>query len=83
MSKEKMVRIFIERTPGDSDPNMVVGVNGKLWLLPKGRESEVPESVAYEYNRSLKAQRYSAEHAMRIIDENRLKEQQSEASAAK
>ena len=80
MAKEKMVKVFVDRIPGDSDPNMVIGVNGKLWLLPKGRESEVPESVAYEYERSLRAHRYSAEHASRMIDANREKEEASKAA---
>ena len=81
MANIKMVDLFVDRLPGDTDPNVVIGVNGKLWLLPKGKTSEVPESVAYEYERSLRAKRYSVEHAVRMIETNREKEKQSEQEA--
>ena len=81
MSKEKNVKIFVDRIPGDTDENVVVAINGKTWLLPKGKSSEVPESVAYEYERSLRARRYSVEHVTRIIENNREKEKESEEAA--
>lgn len=81
MSKEKTVKLFVDRIPGDTDENVVVAINGKTWLLPKGKTSDVPESVAYEYERSLRAKRYSVEHAVRMIETNREKEKQSEQEA--
>lgn len=82
MAKEKnMVDVFVPRETGDTDPNLVIGINGKLWLLPKGKTSTVPDFVAYEYKRSLGAARFSQEHAERMIDENRDKEKLSEQAA--
>lgn len=80
---EKKVDLFIPRTPGDGDPNALVSVNGKNYLLPKGKTSKVPESVAYEFRRSQRAQNYSEEHIERLIAENAEKQAQSIAEAKK
>lgn len=52
----KREKIFIPR-PAHSkdDPNLVVGFNGKMYVLPKGKESEVPAEVAAEIRRSWRA----------------------------
>ena len=52
---EKRVKIFIERGSAHDEPNLLVSVNGVNYLLPRGEESEVPESVAYEIKRARKA----------------------------
>ena len=55
-TKPKREKIFIPR-PAHSkgDPNLVVGFNGKMYVLPKGKESEVPAEVAAEIRRSWRA----------------------------
>ena len=57
------VKIFIPRTPGNTDPNFVIVLNGKNYILPKGQESIVPKAVAAEYERSKRAQ-YKMDNAM-------------------
>ena len=55
-TKPKREKIYIPR-PAHSkdDPNLVVGFNGKMYILPKGKESEVPVEVAEEIRRSWRA----------------------------
>lgn len=52
----EMVDVFIERDPSDENPNLVIGINGKNWVMPRGETSSVPRYVADEYKRSREAQ---------------------------
>lgn len=58
---EKLVELRIPRGRSNEEPCLMIGVNGKNWLLPKGETSKVPEYVAEEYHRSMAAvDEYSA-----------------------
>ena len=57
------VEIFVPRTPGNTDPNLVIVINGKNYILPKGQKSLVPKAVAEEYERSKNAQ-YKMDNAV-------------------
>lgn len=48
--------IFVPRGYANDEPNLVIGVNGKLYVLPRGKTSKVPKAVAEEFKRSQKAQ---------------------------
>ena len=50
------VEVYIPRGADREDPNFFVAVNGVNYLLPKGRESQVPVEVARELERSQRAQ---------------------------
>ena len=52
---EKRVEIFIPRQSDREDPNLFVGINGVNYLLPRGKKSMVPQSVAAEIERSGRA----------------------------
>jgi len=52
---EKRVEIFIPRQSDREDPNLFVGINGVNYLLPRGKKSMVPLSVAAEIERSGRA----------------------------
>mgnify|MGYP004504824965 FL=1 len=67
--KDERVEVFIPRGERNSDPMLFVSVNGKNYLLPKGKTSLVPTHVADEINRSVLAQRMLDES----IDELRYK----------
>lgn len=54
--KQNTVEVFIERASGNDDPNLMVGINGVNYILPKGKTSRVPQAVADEINRSRRAQ---------------------------
>lgn len=51
-----LVDIFIERPSGNDEPNLMVGINGVNYLLPKGKTSKVPKAVYEEIMRSRRAQ---------------------------
>ncbi len=55
MEKTKRVKVFVPRCASNEDPNLFISVNGVNYLLPKGKESSVPECVAAEYQRSVRA----------------------------
>lgn len=52
----EMVDVFVERDPSDENPNLVIGINGKNWVMPRGETSRVPKYVADEYKRAREAQ---------------------------
>lgn len=67
----KMVDIDIPRAASRTeDPNVFVSVNGKNYLLPKGKKSRVPEYVAKEIRRSWKATDKFNETADSIIEKS-------------
>ena len=49
------VEVFIERPVANEDPNFYVGLNGKIYVLPKGQTSMVPPEIKKEIDRSRKA----------------------------
>ena len=51
-----LVDIFIDRAIGNDEPNLMVGINGVNYLLPKGKTSKVPKAVYEEIMRSRRAQ---------------------------
>ena len=61
--KDDRVEVFVPRTPGNSDPNLTIVLNGKNYILPKGQKCLVPKAVAEEYERSKRAQ-YKVDNAI-------------------
>ena len=54
--KPEKVEVFIDRPAANEDPNYYVGLNGKLYVLPKGQTSMVPPEIKKEIERSRKAE---------------------------
>ena len=54
--KAGRVEVTIPRGAANDDPNLFVCVNGKAYLLPKGKKSLVPPEVKAEIDRSINAQ---------------------------
>ena len=50
------VEVFVPKGYVNEEPNLFVSVGGVNYLLPRGRTSLVPPAVAYELERSQKAQ---------------------------
>ena len=48
--------IFIDRAAGKDEPNLAVCINGVMYLLPRGKTSQVPKAVYDEIMRSRRAQ---------------------------
>ena len=63
-----MEKILLPRAYGNECPNLFVGINGKNYLLPKGKESLVPEEVAWEVRRAMAAQELQETSAERLAN---------------
>ena len=50
------VEVFVPKGYVNEEPDLFVSVGGVNYLLPRGRTSLVPPAVAYELERSRKAQ---------------------------
>ena len=77
---EDRVEIFVPRVSGNTDPNLIIVLNGKNYVLPKGQKSIVPKAVAEEYERSKRAQ-YKVDNA--IFDMVEQARQQAEKAGIK
>lgn len=55
-NKEEYVDLFIDKGNVNDEPNQFISVNGKNYLVPKGKTSKVPPCVKEEYERSRRAQ---------------------------
>lgn len=66
-TKEKLVQMRIEKVPGLMMDDVIIGINGVNYQIPRGKTVEVPDFVKEEYDRSVKAQEQLFE------TENRLK----------
>ena len=64
----KKVDLFIPRGPSIEDPNVIISVNGKNYVLPKGKTSKVPDFVKYEYDRALRAKEAMDVHSAEMVD---------------
>lgn len=56
IEKEKKVDLFIPKGYANDEPNFFISVNGKNYILPKGKTSKVPPFVKEEYDRAMRAQ---------------------------
>ena len=56
MKNEVRVEVFVPKGFAGEEPNLMVGLNGVNYLLPRGKTSMVPQAVADEIERSRKAQ---------------------------
>lgn len=66
---EERVDLYVEKGYANDEPNQVICVNGVLYVLPKGKTSNVPKFVADEYNRSRKAQQRLDETVDKLLAE--------------
>lgn len=55
-AKDNRVEVFVPKGYANDDPNLLIGVNGVNYLLPRGKKSLVPDFVAEEFYRTLAAQ---------------------------
>ena len=54
-NNEGYVDLFVDRGYENDEPNLFISVNGKNYLLPKGKTSKVPPCVKFEYDRAMRA----------------------------
>ena len=77
---DNRVEIFVPRVSGNTDPNLLIVINGKNYVLPKGKKSLVPKAVAAEYERMKRAQ-YKVDNA--IFDMTERAKKSAEAAGIK
>ena len=63
------VKIKLPRAKGSEPKELYVAVNGVNYLVPKGKEVEVPEFVAEEIRRSEAAAMFMDEEKDRLLAE--------------
>ena len=64
--KEKMVTFQPEFVPGTLEDDINISINGKRYIIPRGMESTVPESVYKEYLRSGNAARIAFQNSRKM-----------------
>ena len=62
------VEMFVPRGYANDEPNLTIGVNGVMYLLPKGKRSKVPKHVAEEFHRSQMAQETLDKHVDEMLE---------------
>ena len=55
-TNEGYVNLTVPKGFANDDPNLFISINGKNFILPKGKTSRVPAYVKEEYDRSQRAQ---------------------------
>lgn len=65
--KEEKVDLFVPKGYANDEPNLVIGVNGVNYVLPKGKTSKVPKHIAAEFYRSQKAQEMQDERVDEML----------------
>lgn len=65
---EELEEISIPKGYANDEPNLLVGVNGVNYLLPKGKKSKVPKHVADEIRRSWRAQEDMDQHIDEMLE---------------
>lgn len=67
------VTIRVPRIHPKEDPNLFVGINGKNYIIPRGKAVKVPRFVKEEIDRSEKAKDRFYETVEELLPEEQLK----------
>lgn len=68
ISKKDYVDLYVEKGFASDDPNELISINGKNYILPKGKTSKVPPCVKAEYERSRRARDKQDENIEKLIE---------------
>lgn len=71
MATETREDIFIPKGFANEDPNLFVSINGKIWLLPRGKVSSVPTYVAAEIKKSFKAEEVQSANSEKLLEKTK------------
>lgn len=66
-NKEGYVDLFVPKGAANDEPNEFISINGKNFILPKGKTSKVPAYVKDEYDRSVRAQEKQDENSEKLL----------------
>lgn len=70
-NKTEYVDLYIEKGYANDDPNEFISINGKNYILPKGKTSKVPPCVKAEYDRSLRARDRQEENIEKLLEKTK------------
>lgn len=66
-AKKGYVEITVPRGYENEDPNFLVSINGKNYIIPRGKPVMVPRFVKKEYDRSIRAAEIMDNHIDEMI----------------
>lgn len=69
--KRELVPYTPPRARAGEDPNLYVSVNGKPYLLPRGKVSKIPRFVYDEIKRAEEAEEIMAVHEAELSEKSR------------
>ena len=66
----KRVKMRIEKVPGLMMDDVIIGINGVNYQIPRGKTVEVPDFVKDEYDRSVMAQEnlFETENSRKYVE---------------
>ena len=67
-TEKKTVTITAPRGNNKNDDSMMIGINGKNYILPRDEPVEVPPEVAEEFERAQRAERAFYKEAKKRAD---------------
>jgi hypothetical protein len=67
-TNEKRVDLYIPKGAANDEPYVIIGVNGVMHQLPRGKTSKVLPHVKAEYDRSVAAQNKMDEHVDELLE---------------
>ena len=65
---DEKVDLYVPKGYANDEPNLLIGINGVNYLLPKGKTSKVPKHVAEEFYRSQRAQEIKDSHSEQLLE---------------
>ena len=68
---DERVELFIPRGSEREDPNVVIGINGVNYLLPRGKKSLVLPEVKAEYERAERARDRLDETKTELVEQTK------------
>ena len=69
MEKQERVEVYVPKGYVNEEPNLFVSAGGINYLLPRGKKSLVPKAVAYELERSRRAQERLDQRIEALLEE--------------
>ena len=64
LSNEERVSVFVEKESGEP-PMLFVGINGKNFLIPRGKSVQVPQAVKDMVDARIRMKRFRDEYSSR------------------
>lgn len=66
----ELVEVSVPAPGAGEDPNYFLSINGKAWLLPRGKTSKVPRYVAMAYKQAEAAKGVQMESQSKLLEQH-------------